>query len=98
MTATSEITRARVTAGDIQVGDRVARSRGMAFLEVVELKRLVVTVRLHFEDGSIDWPRLDASWWRELPLGAGAGYSPSADQTVAFEETLVGERVGPAAS
>jgi hypothetical protein len=76
-----------------RLGDRVARSRGMAFLEIVELKRLVVTVRLHFEDGSIDWPRLDASWWRELRPGC-----PSADQTVAFEETPVGERVGPAAS
>jgi hypothetical protein len=80
-----DVTRARVTAGDIRVGDRVARSRGMRFLKVMELKRQVVTVRLLFEDGSMDWPRLDACWWREIA-------------PVAFTAPGDGVRVGPAAS
>lgn len=84
---TTEVVRARVAAGDIQVGDRVARSRGLEFLEVLEVKRLVVTVRLHFADGSMDWPRADATWWRELP-GPGVAYAAAA----------AGRREGPVAS
>lgn len=57
---------ARVLAGDIEVGDRVARSRSQEFLEVTRVEPIVVTVRLHFADGSMDWPRREASWWREV--------------------------------
>lgn len=84
---TSEVVRARVAAGDIQVGDRVARSRGLEFLEVTAVHRLVVTVRLHFVDGSMDWPRVEATWWRELPAPGVAYAEPPADV-----------RGGPAAS
>ncbi len=75
----------RVLAGDIEVGDRVARRRSQEFLEVVGLRRLVATVRLEFEDGSMDWPRMEASWWRELT-------------PVAFTAAAAGRREGPPAS
>ena len=85
---------ARVVAGDIEVGDSVARSRSLPFLQVMRVEPLVVTVRLHFEDGSMDWPRREACWWRELRSGT----DQPVEKTLAFAGAADGERGGPSAS
>ncbi len=103
---------ARVLAGDIEVGDRVARRRSQEFLAVVRLRRLVATVRLEFEDGSIDWPRQEAFWWCQVgpdiwhdDEGVWRRIGPhthgpfdSEGDAVAFTPVGPDLRVGPAAS
>lgn len=83
MTRTASIE--RVSAGDIEVGDRVAVAPAHEFVEVLAVERLVVSVRLRYADGCLAIPRAEARWWRELT-------------PVAFTSDAEGVRVGPAAS
>jgi hypothetical protein len=63
--AGSDITWERITAGDIQVGDRVARARGLGFFHVSGLAGGPVSVTLLDENGRIlARPHRTAKWWR----------------------------------
>jgi hypothetical protein len=61
----SETTYERITAGEIQIGDRVARSRTHHFDRVSGLAGGPVSVTLLDENGRIlARPRRTAKWWR----------------------------------
>lgn len=60
----------RVAAGDIQVGDRVARARTHTFVKVAAINRGVTAVRLLDEHGAtIARPRKTAQLWRITERG-----------------------------
>jgi hypothetical protein len=61
----------RVAAGDIQVGDRVARARTSPFVTVAVIRHGSTAVRLLNEHGAtIARPQKTASWWRIAERGA----------------------------
>lgn len=68
MTTTQQTTTyERVEAGDVQPGDRVARTRNAEFHEVAAIDQGATTVRFHYADhGGTDRPRRIALWWREV--------------------------------
>lgn len=66
-TTTTATTYERVEAGDVRVGDRVARTRKAPFHEVADIDQGSTTVRFHYADhGGTDRPRRIALWWREV--------------------------------
>jgi hypothetical protein len=54
----------RIEAGQIQVGDRVARARNHQFFRVVGVSAGEKAVRLLCHDGGSVRPRKSALWWR----------------------------------
>jgi hypothetical protein len=69
----------RITAAEIRPGDKVARARSHAFVEIVEVKHGPIAASLYARGTRFDRrglpsdstylharPRLTAQWWREV--------------------------------
>ena len=56
----------RIDAGQIQPGDRVARTRTRPFFEVKAVSHGPVAVTIAYTTGGRDRPRKTARWWREV--------------------------------
>lgn len=54
----------RITAGDVQPGDRIARAKTHRFRLVTRIEEGPVSVRFTYDSGGADRPRKAAAWWR----------------------------------
>jgi hypothetical protein len=57
----------RVCAGDVEIGDRIARARSHAFLTVLDKRVTAVAVKLTCERGWVLRPRQSMMLWCETP-------------------------------